>query len=103
MSDDKFKSIREEKNEFLQDKMYADKYYENEESIGNITRRLIRYYIIFLYTKVYWLLLFMSLGIIFSSYDLSFSILLYIIIFGCLFIKKFFKLFYKMKNYLSNN
>ena len=103
MSDDKFKSIREEKNEFLQDKMYADKYYENEESIGNITRRLIRYYIIFLYTKVYWLLLFMSLGIIFSSYDLSFSILLYIIIFGCLFIKKFFKIIYKMKNYLSNN
>ena len=103
ISDEKFKNIREEKNEFLQDKMYADKYYENDESIKSISRRLLRYYIIFLYTKVYWLLLFMSLGIIFSSYDLSFSILIYIIIFGFLFIKKFHRIVVKMKNYLSTN
>ena len=102
-SEDKYKSIREEKNEFLQDKMYADKYYENDDSIKVITKRLIKYYIIFLYTKIYWLLLFMSLGIIFSSYDLSFSILLYIIIFGCLFVKKFFKIISKMSRYLSTN
>ena len=103
ISDEKFKNIREEKNEFLQDKMYADKYYENDESIKTISKRLIRYYIIFLYTKVYWLLLFMSLGIIFSSYDLSFSILIYIIIFGFLFVKKFHNIVVKMTNYISTN
>ena len=103
LSDEKFKNIKEEKNEFLQDKMYADKYYENLESIKTLSRRLIGYYIIFLYTKVYWLLLFMSLGIIFSSYDLSFSILLYIIIFGLLFILKFHEIISKMRKYLSTN
>ena len=103
LSDEKYKNIKEEKNEFLQDKMYADKYYENEQSIKAKSKRLIRFYIIFLYTKVYWLLLFMSLSIIFSSYDLSFSILFYIIIFGCLFIKKFYKIISKMTRYLSTN
>ena len=103
ISDEKIRNIKEEKNEFLQDKMYADKYYENYESIKSLSRRLIGYSIIILYTKVYWLLLFMSLGIIFSSYDLSFSILLYIIIFGCLFIKKFHKIISKMRKYLSTN
>ena len=102
-SDEKFKNIKEEKNEFLQDKMYADKYYENYESIKTLSHRLFRYYIIFLYTKVYWLLLFISMGIIFSSYDLSFSVLIYIIIFGFLFIKKFHKIIMKMTNYLSTN
>ena len=103
LSDEKFKNIKEEKNEFLQDKMYADKYYENNESIKAISHRLFRYYIIFLYTKVYWLLLFMSLGIIFSSYDLSFSVLIYIIIFGFLFIGKFHKIIIKMSKYISTN
>ena len=103
LSDEKYKSIREETNEFLQDKMYADKYYENEDSIKAKSKRLITFYIIFLYTKVYWLLLFMSLSIIFSSYDLSFSILLYIIIFGCLFILKFHKIVSRMRHYLSTN
>ena len=81
--------------------MYADKYYENDRSIKSKSKRLIKFYIIFLYTKVYWLLLFMSLGIIFSSYDLSFSILLYIIIFGFLFIKKFYKIVSRIKNFIS--
>ena len=45
----------------------------------------------------------MSLGIIFSSYDLSFSILLYIIIFGFLFILKFHKIISRMRRYLSTN
>ena len=103
ISDEKYKNIKEEKNEFLQDKMYADKYYENHESIKQISWRLIGYYIIFFYTKVYWLLLFISLGIIFSAYDLSFSVLIYVIIFGFLFIKKFNKIMVKMKNYLSTN
>ena len=101
LSDEKYKNIKEEKNEFLQDKMYADKYYENDRSIKSKSKRLIKFYIIFLYTKVYWLLLFMSLGIIFSSYDLSFSILLYIIIFGFLFIKKFYKIVSRIKNFIS--
>ena len=103
LSEEKYKNIREEKNEFLQDKMYADKYYENEDSIKSKSKRLITFYIIFLYTKVYWLLLFMSLSIIFSSYDLSFSILLYIIIFGFLFILKFHKIISRMRRYLSTN
>ena len=101
LSDEKFKSIKDEKNEFLQDKLYADKYYENDKDIRAKSKRLIRFYIIFLYTKVYWLLLFMSLGFIFSSYDLSFSILLYIIVFGFLFIKKFYKMVSRIKKFIS--
>jgi alkylhydroperoxidase/carboxymuconolactone decarboxylase family protein YurZ len=103
LSEEKYKNIREEKNEFLQDKMYADKYYENEDSIKSKSKRLITFYIIFLYTKVYWLLLFMSLSIIFSSYDLSFSILLYIIAFVFLFIKSFTKLFQESQSLYPQN
>ena len=101
LSDEKFNDIKEEQNEFLQDKLYADKYYENEKSIKSRTRRLIKFNIIFLYTKLYWLLLYMSFGVIYSSYDLSFSILLYIIIFGFLFIKKFYKIISKTKKFIS--
>ena len=43
LSEEKYKNIREEKNEFLQDKMYADKYYENEDSIKSKSKRLITF------------------------------------------------------------
>ena len=99
--ENEIEEIKEEKNEFIQEKKYSDKYNSNIEEIKIKSRRIFKINIILLYTKVYWLLLFLSLGIIFSTYDLSFSILLYIIVFGFLFIKMYHHIISRMRNYLK--
>ena len=76
------KKIEEEPNEFIQDKLYADKYAENYAEIKTKSRILLKTNIILFITKCYWLMLFLSVGVIFSRYELSFSMLLYVFIFG---------------------
>ena len=52
-------------------------------------------------TKFYWLLLFLSIGIIFSFYDLSYSMIIYIIIFAITFILMFFRVITRLTKYIS--
>ena len=80
----------EDKEENEDDKLSASQEYENNKSKINILD--IKYYIfniILLFTKFYWLFLFLSICIIFTTYDLSIILIVYILIFGITFIRMF--------------
>ena len=94
--------IRTELNEFIQDKMYADKYTENFNEIKSKSKKLFRIRIVILFTQFYWLGLFLSFGIIFHKYDLSFCMLLYVIIFGVFSIKMFHRIISRLTNYIKD-
>ena len=99
--EEKMKKIKEEQNEFIQDKLYADKYNENEKEISLKSRQLLKANIILVFTKCYWLFLFLFVGIIYSYYEISLSILIYIIIFGFYFLKMFHRIISKLRNYIK--
>ena len=99
--EEKMRKIKEEQNEFIQDKLYADKYNENEKEIYIKSHQLIKANIILIFTKCYWLFLYFFVGVIFCYYELSYSMLLYIIIFGFFFIKMFYRIISKLANYIK--
>ena len=95
------KKINEEQNEFIQDKLYADKYNENEKEIYTKSHQILKANIILIYTKCYWFFLFLLVGIIYSYYEISLSILVYIIIFGFYFTKMFHRIITKLTKYIK--
>ena len=99
--EEKMKKIKEEQNEFIQDKLYADKYNENEKEIYTKSHQLLKANIILIFTKCYWFFLFLLVGIIYSYYEISLSILIYIIIFGFYFIKMFHRIITKLTKYIK--
>ena len=99
--EEKMRKIKEEQNEFIQDKLYADKYNENENEISTKSHQLLQANIILIFTKCYWLFLYLFVGIIYCYYELSYSMLIYIIIFGFFFIKMFHRIISKLRNYLK--
>ena len=98
---EKMQKIKEEQNEFIQDKLYADKYNENEKEIFTKSRQLLKANVILIVTKCYWLFLFLFMGIIYSYYEISLSMLIYIVIFGFYFIKMFHRIISKLRNYIK--
>ena len=65
----------------------------------------VKYYffnVILFITKSYWLFLFLLICIIFTLYDLSILSLLYLLIFGVIFILRFYKIIIILENYLKN-
>ena len=102
ISDEESDSEEEEiKDEFDNDKHYYLKYNKNYRKIKKRSSKLIKIYIGLVFTKLYWLLLFFAIGIIFGSYDLSLSMIIYIIIFSIILIKSFHHILRKLKNYIS--
>ena len=99
---ERMKKIKEEQNEFIQDKLYTDKYEENYNHIKEKSRMLLKINIVLFITQCYWLMLFFAVGFIFSRYDLSFSMLLYVFIFGIYSMKMFHRIISKLRNYIKN-
>ena len=98
----RMEKIKEEKNEFVQDKLYSDKYDENNNDLKKKSKNLLKANIFIFFSECYWLALFFAVGVIFSSYDLSISMLIYVIIFGTISIIMFYKIIIKLKNYIKN-
>ena len=98
---EKMQKIKEEQNEFIQDKLYADKYNENEKEISTKSQQILKANIILIITKIYWLFLFLFVGIIYSYYEISLSMLIYIVILGSYFIKMFHRIISKLRNYIK--
>ena len=99
---ERMNKIKEEQNEFIQDKLYADKYEENLNEIKTKGRMLLNINIIIFITECYWLMLFFAVGLILTRYDLSFSMLIYVFIFGIYSIKMFHRIIIRLKNYIKN-
>jgi hypothetical protein len=74
----KKRDLSEEDKELYQ----SDEFEANKEALGKLSSKYICSNITRTLTKFYWLFLYLSIGIIFSYYDLSFSMVIYIIIFG---------------------
>ena len=101
LEQERMNKIRNELNEFIQDKMYADKYTENFNEIKARSKKLFRIKIIIIFSQFYWLGLFFSFGIIFNNYDTSFFMLFYAIIFGIFSMKMFHRIITKLTNYIK--
>ena len=93
--------IKKEQNEFIQDKLYSDKYDENKAQLKSKSKSLLKANIVLFFTECYWLALFFTVGILFSSYELSFSMLIYAIIFGSFSIIMFFRIIYPLTKYIK--
>jgi hypothetical protein len=75
-----------------------------EKNIVVLKNLSISYFIINvmrIITKFYWLLLFLTIGIIFCFYDLSYSMTIYMIIFFIIFISMFYIIINKLTDYIS--
>jgi len=73
---------------------------KNEMNVLNISYYLFN--IILIITKFYWLFLFLSIGIIFTKCSLSILLVLYIFIFGSIFIRMFYQIITKLTNFISH-
>ena len=71
----------------------------NEMNILNLFYYLFNVFLII--TKFYWLFLFLSICMIFTLYDLSILLILYILIFGITFIRMFYQIITKLTNFIS--
>ena len=101
IKDDFYKKLKEKKTEEEKDILKAKRYESNKKLLRTLS---ITYFIvnfIKMLTKFYWLLLFFIIGIIFSIYDLSCSMIIYMLIFGITFICMFHRIIKKLTNYIN--
>ena len=89
-----------ESMEELRSKAY-DLYNNNKKKIKSLEMKYLILKIIMTFTKIYWLFLFVTTGIIYISKDLSGSILIYIIIFGISFISIFHSIIKNLSNFMK--
>ena len=93
----KKRDLSEEDKELYQ----SDEFEANKEALGKLSSKYICSNITRTLTKFYWLFLYISIGIIFSYYDLSFSMVIYIIIFGVIFILMFHRRIINLTKYIN--
>ena len=79
----------------------AKKYEENNKVLKHLALKYFFANLMKIFTAFYWLLLFLIVGIIFSFYDLSFSMVIYIIIFGLDLIFMFYRRITKLNAYIK--
>ena len=90
-------SLNEEDKEILK----SDIYRENVRVLKHLKFKYFLVNLIKICAEFYWLFLFLSIGIIFSFYDLSFSMTIYIIIFAIFFILVFMRRIIKLTKYIN--
>ena len=89
--------LSEEERELLK----AKKFEKNKKLLHSLSLRYFLVNIMRIITKFYWLLLFLTIGLIFTLYDLSFSMTIYMIIFCIIFIRMFHRIITKLTDYIS--
>ena len=106
--DDMDKEIEIEKDDDDDDddekkeKLTATEMYEqNKKKMNTLNIYYYVYNIVLLFTKFYWLFLFIYLGIIFTTIDLSILLILYILIFGIIYIRMFYQIITKLNRYIK--
>ena len=90
----------EEMKEHLRIKM-TQKYDENKNTLVRLKAKIIIYHTLIFLTKFYWLFLFFFVCIIFALKYFTFSIVIFLMIFGISFIAMFHNIIHKLENYLK--
>ena len=102
IEDEQEKAKNKEKEEKEEEKLGATELYEkNKKQMSKLEAFYYFYNIILMCTKFYWLFLFIYLGIIFTTLDLSVILVLYILIFGVIYIKMFYRIITKLNAYTN--
>ena len=78
-------------------------YENNKKKMSALNFVYYIYNIEIMFTKFYWLFLFIILGVIFTTYDLSILIILYILIFGIIYIRMFYQIIIKLDNFTKKD
>ena len=102
IEDEKEKEKNENEDDEDEEEIAASQQYEKNRNEMNVLN--LSYYffnIILLITKFYWLFLFLVICIIFTKYDLSIILSLYILIFGITFIRMFYQIITKLTNFVK--
>ena len=94
----------EEENieEELRNKAYKE-YTKNAKKIRNLNIKYVLSMIVTTFIKLYWLVLFLITGFIYTSQDLSAGIFVYIFIFGITFIRMFYSIIIKLSNFMKED
>ena len=82
-------------------KSASQEYEENKRKMEMLDVKYFYYNIILIITKFYWLFLFLLICIIFTTYDLSIILIVYILIFGITFIRMFRHIVTRLTNFIN--
>ena len=85
-----FQSLESEDISESEKNILLEEYNENKNKISILDIKYLSYNIILIITKFYWIFLFVFVCIISTTFDLSVLLLIYIIIFGIIFIQMFY-------------
>ena len=81
----------------------AVKYQKNLEKMNVLEIKNFFFNIIMIITQFYWLFLFMTVCIFFTTNSLSYGMIIYLIIFGLTFISTFYKTVRKLSNFINKD
>ena len=99
--DDKNEKKENDSEDELEKKSASQEYEENKRKMEMLDMKYIYYNIILIITKFYWLFLFLLICIIFTTYDLSIILIVYILIFGITFIRMFRHIITRLSNFIN--
>ena len=86
---DKKEDVKKENEEEMEKISASQEYEDNKSKMDLLDIKYICFNIVLIFTKFYWLFLFLSICIIFTTYNLSILLIIYILIFGITFIRMF--------------
>ena len=99
--DNLFQRTESEDIENTDKKTLLDIYNENKNKISLLDVKYISFSIILILTKSYWIFLFLSICIIFTTYNLSILLIIYIMIFGIIFMRMFYFIISSLSNFIE--
>ena len=79
----------------------SEEYEINKRKMNILEAKYYFYNFLLIFTKFYWLFLFLSICIIFTAYDLSIVLTIYILIFGITFIRMFRHIITRLTNFIK--
>ena len=101
-NDNDSSKLEDKKKEEEEVKLTPTEEYENNKRSMNILEYKYYFYnFLLIFTKFYWLFLFFSICIIFTAYDLSIVLIIYILIFGITFIRMFRHIITRLTNFIK--
>ena len=80
----------------------SEQYEKNKKEMQVLNALYYLYNIFLIFAKFYWLFLFLSICIIFTKFDLSILLLLYLLIFSITFIRMFYQIITKLTNFINH-
>ena len=95
------KNIQNQDNE--KKESAAEKYQKNLEKMALLEWKNFFFHIIMIFTKFYWLFLFMIVCILFTTKYLSYGMIIYLIIFGLSFILMYYKIVKNLSNFIKKD